>query len=145
MATDTPNQKLVLRLALAFSMCVFAFVGFMIARYHPSGIVKDDEGNIVLATTIGQGQVIPEDSIEIIATSPRVGEIEGGLMTHLIRTNGASYGRVKYGHFKRSASGRLQGKSTRSDTKMFLYLTGQPDTVCFKYNGQLFVTDDWRK
>lgn len=135
MTTDDKKQKRVLRLALAFSACVLAFVGFMIARYHPSGIVEDGRGNIVLATTIGDGEAIPVDSIEIIASSPSVGATEGGLMTHLVRTNGASYGSVKYGHFK----------NTKTGTKMFLYLTGQPDTVCFKYNGQLYVTDDWRK
>lgn len=138
MATEDKNQKRVLRLALAFAACVLAFVGFMIARYHPSGIVEDGQGNIVLATSLGHGETIPEDSIEIIS-------MPEGLMTHLIRTNGASYGRVKYGHFMRSASGRLQGKNTKTDTKMFLYLTGKPDTVCFKAGGRLYVTDDWRK
>lgn len=126
--TDDKKQKLVLRLALAFAACVIAFVGFIILRYHPSGIVEDGRGNIILTTTIGHGETIPADSIEIIA-------MPEGLMTHLIRTNGASYGRVKYGHFK----------NTKTGTKMFLYLTGQPDTVCFKAGGRLYVTDDWRK
>lgn len=138
MTTANNSQKLVLRLALAFSACVFAFVGLTIARYHPSGIVEDGRGNIILATTLGHGETIPVDSIEIIS-------MPEGLLTHLIRTNGASYGRVKYGHFMRSASGRLQGKNTKTDTKMFLYLTGKPDTVCFKAGGRLYVTDDWRK
>lgn len=128
MTTDTKNQQLVLRLAFAFSVCVFAFVGFMIARYHPSSITRDGQGNIVLATSLGHGEVIPEDSIELLPMSD-------GLMHPLIRTNGASYGRVKYGHFK----------NTETGTKMFLYLTGAPDTVCFRYNGRLYVTDDWRK
>lgn len=128
MTTDDKKQKLVLRLALAFSACVLAFVGFMIARYHPSGIVEDGRGNIVLATSLGDGETIPVDSIEIIS-------MPEGLMTHLIRTNGASYGRVNYGHFK----------NTKTGTKMFLYLTGNPDTVCFKAGGRLYVTDDWRK
>lgn len=128
MTTDDKKQKLTLRLALAFAACVLAFVGFMIARYHPSGIVEDGRGNIVLATTLGDVETIPVDSIENIS-------MPKGLMTHLIRTNGASYGRVKYGHFK----------NTKTGTKMFLYLTGQPDTVCFKYNNRLYVTDDWRK
>ena len=128
MATDDKRQTLVLRFALAFSACVLAFVGFMIARYHPSGIVEDGQGNIVLVTTLGHGETIPEDSIEIVA-------MPEGLMTHLIRTNGASYGRVNYGHFKNRKTGM----------KMFLYLTGKPDTVCFRYKGELYVTDDWRK
>lgn len=127
MATEDKNQKRVLRFALAFAACVLAFVGFMIARYHPSGIVEDGQGNIVLATSLGHGETIPEDSIEIVS-------MPEGLLTHLIRTNGASYGRVKYGHFK----------NTKTGTKMFLYLTGQPDTVCFKAGGRLYVTDDWR-
>lgn len=128
MTSEDKSQKLVLRLALAFAACVFAFVGLMIARYHPTGITEDGQGNIVLATTLGDGQTIPVDSIEII-------NMPDGLLTHLIRTNGASYGRVNYGHYK----------NTKTGTKMFLYLTGQPDTVCFKYNGRLYVTDDWRK
>lgn len=128
MTTDNKHQTLVLRFALAFAACVIAFVGFMIARYHPSGIVEDGQGNIVLATTLGDGETIPADSIEIIG-------MHEGLMQHLFRTNGASYGRVKYGHFK----------NTETGTKMFLYLTGRPDTVCFNYNGRLYITDDWRK
>lgn len=128
MNTEANHQKLVLRLALAVSACVFAFVGLMIARYHPSGIVADGQGGIVLATTLGHGKSIPTDSIEIIAMPDE-------LLSHLIRTNGASYKRVKYGHFK----------NTKTGTSMFLYLTGKPDTVCFKYCGRLYVTDDWRK
>lgn len=122
------HQRRVLAFALVFSLCVFAFVGAMILRYHPAGIERDGHGNIVLATTIGHGRVIPEDSISIV-TMPQ------DLMTHLIRTNGASYGKVRYGHFK----------NTETNTKMFLYLTGKADTVCFKYKGLYYVTDDWRK
>lgn len=128
MTKDARNQQLALRFALVFAACVFAFVGVMIARYHPSGITRDGQGNIVLATSFGHGEVIPEDSIKIIPMS-------NGLMHPLIRTNGASYGRVKYGHFK----------NTETGTKMFLYLTGTPDIVCFRHNGRLYVTDDWRK
>lgn len=126
--TETKQQKIILKIALAFSLCVFAFVGFVIFSYHPTGIVNDSEGNIVLATALGGGDIIPEDSIHII-------DMPDGLMKHLIRTNGAAYGHILYGHFT----------NTESDTKMFLYLTGEPDTVCFRYRGLLYVTDDWRK
>ena len=125
---EEKTKKRVLAFALVVTVVTFVCVGYAIVRYHPTGIVKDGQGNIVLATTLGHGVTIPEDSVELIS-------LPKGLMTHLIRTNGASYGRVNYGHFK----------NTKTGTKMFLYLTGQPDTVCFKYKGRLYVTDDWRK
>lgn len=120
-------QRRVLVFALVFSICVFAFVGATILRYHPAGIERDGHGNIVLTTTIGHGKAIPEDSISIV-------EMPKDLMTHLIRTNGASYGKVRYGHFK----------NRETDTKMFLYITGKAHTVCFTYDGLYYVTDDWR-
>lgn len=123
---NTPQNKILL-VALTFAACVMIFVGFVIFCYHPTGIEKDGQGNIVLSTTIGDGEVIPKDSIQLI-TMP------DGLMRNLIRTNGAAYGKICYGHFK----------NTKTDTEMFLYLTGKPDTVCFQYKGQLYVTDDWR-
>lgn len=126
--TDNKSQKTTLRIALVFTVCVLVFVGYVILRYNPTGIEEDGRGNIVLSTALGEGEVIPADSIQIIAM-PR------GLMDNLIRTNGAAYGSVLYGHFL----------NTESNTKMFMYLTGKPDTVCFKYKGQLYVTDDWRK
>ena len=131
-STENPNEKTkkrALNFALVVTIATFACVGYAMCRYHPTGISIDERNNIMLNTFIGNNDLIPADSIEIIATP------EEGLMTHLIRTNGASYGRVNYGHFK----------NTKTGTKMFLYLTGQPDTVCFKYNNRLYVTDDWRK
>lgn len=128
MTIETKQQKIILKISLVFTLCVFAFIGYVIFRYHPSGIVRDGNGNIILATTIGNGDTIPENSIQII-------DMPKGLMEHLIRTNGAAYGRVHYGHFQ----------NTESGTKMFLYLTGDADTVCFRYKDLLYVTDDWRK
>lgn len=131
-STDNSNEKTKKRaliFALVVTIATFVCVGYVMCRYHPTGISTDAQGNIMLNTFIGHNAPIPADSIELIAAP------EEGLMTHLIRTNGASYGRVKYGHFK----------NTKTGTKMFLYLTGQPDTVCFKYKGELYVTDDWRK
>lgn len=127
MMADNNNQNTVLIIALTFAACVLLLVGFIIFRYHPTGIEKDGQGNIVLSTAIGDGDVIPQDCIQIIP-------MPSGLMKNLIRTNGAAYGRVLYGHFENRETG----------TEMFLYLTGKPDTVCFKYEGQLYVTDDWR-
>lgn len=135
--SDNSNEqarKRALIFALVVSIATFVFVGYILCRYHPTGISTDEDNNINLNTFIGYNAPIPVDSIEIVATYPQVGSNKGGLMQHLVRTNGASYGRVKYGRFK----------NTKTGTKMFLYLTGQPDTVCFKYNGLLYVTDDWR-
>ena len=36
-------------------------------------------------------------------------------------------------------------KSTKTGQKMFLYLTGKGSKVCFTYNGDLYVVDDWRQ
>lgn len=128
MTADKKHQNTIFFCALAFSVCVFIFIGFVIFRYHPTGIEEDGKGSIVLSTAIGDGDIIPKDSIQVITMPER-------LMEHLIRTNGAAYGSILYGHFKNTETGE----------KMFLYLTGKSDTVCFKYNGQLYVTDDWTK
>ena len=58
-----------------------------------------------------------------------------GMLNHLIRTNGMSLGKINYGHFK----------NTKTGQKMFLYLTGEESKVCFTYNGELYVVDDWRQ
>lgn len=108
-------------------LAILAIVVCVSLTYHPTGIEKDDHGNIVLATLMGEGDVIPEDSIDVIP-------MPKNLLTHLIRTNGACYRNVRYGHFK----------NTESGTRMFLYLTGKPDTICFTYQGNIYVTDDWR-
>lgn len=121
------QRRIVLRVAGIFSLAVFAIVGLVIVRYHPAGIYVNEQREVVLATSLGSPKVIPLDSI-------RITEMPDGLLAHLIRTNGAAYGKVLYGHFK----------NTRTDTKLFLYLTGRPDTVCFEYRGKTYVTDDWR-
>ena len=76
---------------------------------------------------IGKGHKIPADEITIT-------EVPDGLLSHLIRTNGLSLGKINYGKFK----------NTKSGQKMFLYLTGKEDKVCFEYDGVLYVVDDWR-
>ena len=99
---------------------------FMMA-YWPSGVTVDQENNINLGVVIGKGHKIPAD--EIIIT-----EVPDGLLSHLIRTNGLSLGKINYGKFK----------NTKSGQKMFLYLTGKKDKVCFEYDEVLYVVDDWR-
>ena len=36
-------------------------------------------------------------------------------------------------------------KNTKTGQKMFLYLTGKESKICFTYNGELYVVDDWRQ
>lgn len=126
--TDDKHTQQVVRYAFLFVLAVLGIVAYLICSHHPTGIEEDGRGHIVLATLAGEGDTIPTDSICIVAM-PR------GLTTHLIRTNGLSTRRVKYGHFENTESGQ----------NMFLYLTGQTDTICFEYDGLLYVTDDWRK
>ena len=102
-------------------------VGVMLA-YWPKGISITENDEIQLSTYIGKPQLIPVDEISII-------EMPEGLLNHLIRTNGMSLGKINYGHFK----------NTKSGQKMFLYLTGKESKVCFTYNGELYVVDDWRQ
>ena len=99
---------------------------FMMA-YWPSGVTVDQENNINLGVVIGKGHRIPADEITI-------SEVPDGLLSHLIRTNGLSLGKINYGKFK----------NTKSGQKMFLYLTGKKDKVCFEYDEVLYVVDDWR-
>lgn len=99
---------------------------FMLA-YWPSGVTVDKNNNINLGVVFGKGRKIPADEITIT-------EIPDGLLSHLIRTNGMSMGKINYGRFK----------NTKSGQKMFLYLTGKEDKVCFEYEGVLYVVDDWR-
>ena len=35
-------------------------------------------------------------------------------------------------------------KNTKTGQKMLLYLTGKQSKICFTYNGELYVVDDWR-
>lgn len=124
----THKDKVILRYVSVFIILVFAYIGYIICRYHPTGITTDKQRNVLLETFIGDPIIIPEDSITISS-------IPDGLLSNRIRTNGASYGNIKYGHFR----------NTQTNQDMFLYLTGKKDTVCFKYKGQTYVTDDWRK
>lgn len=123
----TKSENMAIICVVSSILAILAIVVCVSLTYHPTGIEKDDHGNIVFATLMGEGDVIPEDSIDVIP-------MPKNLLTHLIRTNGASYRNVRYGHFK----------NTESGTRMFLYLTGKPDTICFTYQGNIYVTDDWR-
>ena len=102
-------------------------VGVMLA-YWPKGISITEHDEIQLSTYMGKPQLIPVDDISII-------EMPEGLLKHLIRTNGMSLGKINYGHFK----------NTKTGQKMFLYLTGMENIICFTYNGELYVVDDWRQ
>ena len=102
-------------------------VGVMLA-YWPKGISVNENGQIQLSTYIGKPQLIPADEISIA-------EMPEGMLKHLIRTNGMSLGKINYGHFK----------NTKTGQKMFLYLTGKESKICFTYNGELYVVDDWRQ
>ena len=105
----------------------FVVVGVMLT-YWPKGISVNENGQIQLSTYIGKPQLIPVDEISVT-------EMPEGLLSHLIRTNGMSLGKLNYGHFK----------NTKTGQKMFLYLTGKESRVCFTYNGDLYVVDDWRQ
>ena len=108
-------------------LSILVVAGVMLA-YWPKGISVNEDGNLQLSTYIGKAQLIPVD--EIIIT-----EMPEGLLSHLIRTNGMSLGKINYGHFK----------NTKTGQKMFLYLTGKGSRICFTYNGKLYVVDDWRQ
>jgi hypothetical protein len=95
--------------------------------YWPSGVTVDQENNVNLGVVLGKGHKIPADEIKI-------SEVPDSLLSHLIRTNGMSLGKINYGKFK----------NTKSGQKMFLYLTGKKEKVCFEYDGVLYVVDDWR-
>ena len=109
------------------AVTVLAVVGVMLA-YCPKGISVNEDDQIQLSTYIGKPQLIPIDDISIT-------EMPEGMLKHLIRTNGMSLGKINYGHFK----------NTKTGQKMFLYLTGKESKICFTYNGELYVVDDWRQ
>ena len=104
-----------------------AVVGVLLA-YWPKGISVNENGQIQLSTYLGKPRLIPVDDISVT-------EVPEGLLSHLIRTYGMSLGKINYGHFK----------NTKTGQKMFLYLTGKESKVCFTYNGDLYVVDDWRQ
>ena len=123
------NSKKPINLMTSILLVILFLAGavlFMMS-YWPSGVTVDQNNNINLGVVIGKGHKIPADEITIT-------EVPDGLLSHLIRTNGLSLGKIKYGKFK----------NTKSGQKMFLYLTGKEDKVCFEYDGVLYVVDDWR-
>ena len=109
------------------TVLILAGIVIFLMTYWPSGITVDQDNNINLGVVIGKGHKIPADEITI-------SEVPDGLLSHLIRTNGLSLGKINYGKFK----------NTRSGQKVFLYLTGKEDKVCFEYDEVLYVVDDWR-
>ena len=109
------------------AILILAGIVIFLMTYWPSGITVDRDNNINLGVAIGKSHKIPADEITI-------SEVPDGLLSHLIRTNGLSLGKINYGKFK----------NTRSGQKVFLYLTGKEDKVCFEYDEVLYVVDDWR-
>ncbi len=106
---------------------ILAGVTLFMMTYWPCGVTVDKDKNINLEVVIGKSHMIPADEIAI-------SEVPDGLLSHLIKINGLSLGKIKYGKFK----------NTKSGQKMFLYFTGKEDKVCFEYDGVLYVVDDWR-
>ena len=126
MALKSPRTAMILTLVI-IAVTFLVVVGVMLA-YWPKGISVNENDTIQLSTYIGKPQLIPVDGISIT-------EMPEGLLNHLIRTNGMSLGKINYGHFK----------NTKTGQKMFLYLTGKESKICFTYNGELYVVDDWRQ
>ena len=123
------NSKKPINLMTSILLVILFLAGavLFLMSYWPSGVTVDQNNNINLGVVIGKGHKIPADEITIT-------EVPDGLLSHLIRTNGLSLGKINYGKFK----------NTKSGQKMFLYLTGKEDKVCFEYDGVLYVVDDWR-
>lgn len=109
------------------TILIVAGVFLFMLTYWPTGVIVDQDNNIKLGVVLGKGNKIPADEIDVT-------DVPGGLLTHLIRTNGMGLGKIKYGKFK----------NTKSGQKVFLYLTGKDKKVCFEYDGVLYVVDDWR-
>ena len=126
MALNSPHSAMIVTVVI-IAVTFLVVVGVMLA-YWPKGISVNGNDEIQLGTYIGKPQLIPVDEISII-------EMPEGLFNHLIRTNGMSLGKINYGHFK----------NTKTGQRMFLYLTGKESKVCFTYNGELYVVDDWRQ
>ena len=126
MALKSPCTAMIITIVI-ITVTFLVVVGVMLA-YWPKGISITEKDEIQLSTYMGKPQLIPVDDISII-------EMPEGLLKHLIRTNGMSLGKINYGHFK----------NTKTGQKMFLYLTGMENIICFTYNGELYVVDDWRQ
>ena len=125
MAIKSPHIAMIVTVVI-IAVTFLVVVGVMLA-YWPKGISLNENNEIHLSTYIGKPKLIPVKDISIT-------EMPEGLLKHLIRTNGMSLGKINYGHFKNIKTGQ----------KMFLYLTGKESIVCFTYNGELYVVDDWR-
>ena len=126
MAIKSPHIAMIVTVVI-IAVTFLVVVGVMLA-YWPKGISLNENNEIHLSTYIGKPKLIPVKDISIT-------EMPEGLLKHLIRTNGMSLGKINYGHFKNIKTGQ----------KMFLYLTGKESIVCFTYNGELYVVDDWRQ
>jgi len=122
-----PHRTAMIVTIVIIAVTFLVVVGVLLA-YWPKGISVNENDEIQLSTYIGKPQLIPADEISII-------EMPDGLLSHLIRTNGMSLGKINYGRFK----------NTKTGQKMFLYLTGKESKVCFTYKGELYVVDDWRQ
>ena len=126
MALKSSHTAMIVTIVI-ITVTFLVVVGVMLS-YWPKGISVNENGKIQLSTYIGKPRLIPVDEISIT-------EMPEGLLKHLIRTNGMSLGKINYGHFK----------NTKTGQKMFLYLTGKESKICFTYNGELYVVDDWRQ
>ena len=126
MALKSPRTAMIVAIVI-ITVNFLVVAGIMLA-YWPKGISVNENDKIQLGTYIGKPRLIPVERISIT-------EIPEGMLSHLIRTNGMSLGKINYGHFK----------NTKTGQKMFLYLTGKESKVCFTYNGELYVVDDWRQ
>ena len=126
MAPKSPRTAMIVTIVIIAA--TFLVVVGMLLAYWPKCISVYENDQIQLSTYIGKPQLIPVDEISIT-------EMPEGLLNHLIRTNGMSLGKINYGHFK----------NTKTGQKMFLYLTGKESKICFTYNGELYVVDDWRQ
>lgn len=121
------STKQIILISILSVILILAGTVLFVLSYWPSGITVDQDNNINLGVVLGKGHRIPADEITIT-------DVPDGLLTHLIRTNGLGIGKINYGKFK----------NTKSGQRMFLYLTGKQDKVCFEYDGVLYVVDDWR-
>ena len=122
------SRRTAMIVTIVIIAATFLVVGGVLLSYWPKEISVNENGQIQMSTYIGKPQLIPVDEISVT-------EMPEGLLSHLIRTNGMSLGKLNYGHFK----------NTKTGQKMFLYLTGKESRVCFTYNGDLYVVDDWRQ
>lgn len=104
----TPNsikpikRKHVLMTSILPIILILAGVVLFMMTYWPSGITVDQNNNIKLGVVIGKGHKIPANEIT-------VSEVPEGLLSHLIRTNGMSLGKINYGKFYSFMLGQIRG------------------------------------